>query len=130
MHAIRSLLAKDLRILRRSPLTVALLVIYPLALAVLVGAVIADAGARPRVAFVDLDHLPERATIGTLHIQIGDLLRSVKGEVSLVPMSQAKAQSALSRGDVVAVVVVPEGFLAELKGLLSSPTLTLAINGQ
>ena len=76
MRAIRSLLVKDIRILRRSPLTVALLVIYPLALAVLVGAVIADAGARPRVAFVDLDHLPERATIGNLHIQIGDLLRS------------------------------------------------------
>ena len=125
MRAIRALLAKDIRILRRSPLTVALLVIYPLALAVLVGAVLADAGARPRVAFVDLDHLPERATVGNLHIQIGDLLRSVKGEVSLVPMGQEQAQRALSRGDVVAVVVVPEGFLAELKGLLSSPTLTL-----
>ena len=65
MRAIRALLAKDLRILRRSPLMVALLVVYPLALAVLVGAVIADAGARPRVAFVDLDHLPERASVGT-----------------------------------------------------------------
>jgi ABC-type multidrug transport system permease subunit len=125
MRAIRALLSKDFRILRRSPLMVALLVIYPLALAVLVGAVIADAGARPRVAFVDNDHLPESATIGNLHIEIGDLLRSVKGEVSLVPMSDAKARSALSRGDVVAVVVVPQGFLAELKGLLSSPTLTL-----
>ena len=79
MRAIRALLAKDLRILRRSPLMVALLVIYPLALAVLVGAVIADAGARPRVAFVDLDHLPERASVGNLHIEIGDLLRSVQG---------------------------------------------------
>jgi hypothetical protein len=125
MRAIRALLSKDLRILRRSPLMVALLVIYPLALAVLVGAVIADAGARPRVAFVDNDHLPESATIGDLHIEIGDLLRSVKGEVSLVPMSDEKARSALSRGDVVAVVIVPQGFLAELKGLLSSPTLTL-----
>jgi hypothetical protein len=125
MRAIRVLLAKDIRILRRSPLTVALLVLYPLALAVLVGAVIADAGARPRVAFVDNDHLPDRATVGNLHIEIGDLLRSVKGEVSLVPMSETKAKRALSRGDVVAVVIVPQGFLAELKGLLSSPTLTL-----
>ena len=86
--------------------------IYPLALAVLVGAVIADAGARPRVAFVDLDHLPERASVGNLHIEIGDLLRSVKGEVALVPMGQTQAERALSRGDVVAVVVVPHGFLA------------------
>ncbi len=89
MRAVRALLAKDLRILRRSPLMVALLVVYPLALAVLVGAVIADAGARPRVAFVDLDHLPERASVGSLHIEIGDLLRSVRNEVELVPMSQA-----------------------------------------
>ena len=42
-----------------------------------------------------------------------------------MPMSQEKAQSALSRGDVVAVVVVPQGFLAQLKSLLESPTLTL-----
>jgi ABC-2 type transport system permease protein len=125
MRAIRALLAKDIRILRRSPLMVALLVVYPLALAVLVGAVIADAGARPRVAFVDNDHLPERASVGNLHIEIGDLLRSVKGEVDLVPMSQAKATRALSRGDVVAVVVVPHGFLAQLRSLLSSPTLIL-----
>ncbi|MEO9174737.1 MAG: hypothetical protein ABI317_04420, partial [Gaiellales bacterium] len=125
MHAIRALLSKDIRILRRSPLSVVLLVVYPLALAVLVGAVIADAGARPRVAFVDLDHLPERASVGNLHIEIGDLLRSVKGEVSLVPMGQAQAQRALGRGDVVAVVVVPHGFLAELESLLSSPSLTL-----
>ncbi len=98
MRAIRALLVKDIRILRRSPLTVALLVIYPLALAVLVGAVIADAGARPRVAFVDLDHLPERASVGNLHIEIGDLLRSVKGEVSLVPMSQDEGpERALAR---------------------------------
>jgi hypothetical protein len=125
MRAIRALLAKDIRILRRSPLMVALLVVYPLALAVLVGAVIADAGARPRVAFVDLDHLPERASVGTLHIEIGDLLRSVRNEVELVPMGQAQSQRALARGDVVAVVVVPHGFLSELKSLLSSPTLTL-----
>ena len=104
---------------------VALLVVYPLALAVLVGAVIADAGARPRVAFVDLDHLPERASVGSLHIEIGDLLRSVRNEVALVPMSQPQSQRALARGDVVAVVVVPRGFLAQLKSLLSSPTLTL-----
>jgi hypothetical protein len=125
MRAIRALLAKDIRILRRSPLTVALLVIYPLALAVLVGAVIADAGARPRVAFVDLDHLPERASVGNVHFEIGDLLRSVRHEVELVPMDQTKAQHALARGDVVAVIVVPRGFLSELKSLLSSPTLTL-----
>jgi ABC-2 type transport system permease protein len=125
MRAIRALLAKDLRILGRSPLMVALLVIYPLALAVLVGAVIADAGARPRVAYVDLDHLPEQASVGNLHIEIGDLLRSVKDEVQLVPMGQDQAERALSRGDVVAVVIVPRGFLDQLKSLLTSPTMTL-----
>jgi ABC-2 type transport system permease protein len=125
MHAIRALLAKDVRILGRSPLTIALLVLYPLALAVLVGAVIADAGARPRVAYVDLDHLPEQASVGNLHIEIGDLLRSVRGEVSLVPMGEQQADRALARGDVVAVVIVPHGFLDQLKSLLSSPTLTL-----
>src|SRR6201986_2989191 len=104
---------------------VALLMISPLALAVLVGGVIADGGARPRLAYVDHDTLPETASVGNLHIEIGDLLRSVKDEVQLVPMGQEQADRALSRGGVVAVVIVRRAFLPHQKCLPSSPTLTL-----
>jgi len=47
------LLAKDLLILRRSHLLVAVLVVYPVAIALLIGLAISRGPARPRVAIVD-----------------------------------------------------------------------------
>ena len=47
------LLRKDLLILRRSRLLVALLVVYPVAIALLIGLAISRAPAKPRVAIVD-----------------------------------------------------------------------------
>src|SRR5687767_15771952 len=51
---VRWLLLKDLQILRRSPLLVALLVIYPIAIAVLFGLALSGGPERPRVAFANL----------------------------------------------------------------------------
>jgi ABC-2 type transport system permease protein len=51
---MRWLLLKDLQILRRSPLLVALLVIYPVAVAVLIGAALSGGPRKPRVAVANL----------------------------------------------------------------------------
>jgi ABC-2 type transport system permease protein len=51
---MRWLLLKDLQILRRSPLLVALLVIYPVVLAVLIGLALSAGPEKPKVAFVNL----------------------------------------------------------------------------
>ncbi len=51
---MRWLLLKDLQILRRSPLLVAILVAYPAALAVLVGAATNAGPSKPKVAFLNL----------------------------------------------------------------------------
>src|SRR5919112_6066874 len=51
---MRWLLLKDLQILRRSPLLVALLVIYPIVLSVLIGLALSAGPDKPRVAFVNL----------------------------------------------------------------------------
>ena len=53
-YAMRQLLAKDLRILRRSPLLVALLVIYPVVIATLIGFALSRGPDKPQVAFVNL----------------------------------------------------------------------------
>jgi len=47
---MRWLLVKDLRILGRSPLLVALLVVYPIAVALLIGLALSRGPDRPRVA--------------------------------------------------------------------------------
>src|SRR3954454_23967687 len=51
---MRWLLLKDLQILRRSPLLVALLVIYPIVLSVLIGLALSAGPDKPMVAFVNL----------------------------------------------------------------------------
>ena len=48
---MRWLLVKDLRILRRSPLLVALLVLYPIVIAVLIGFALSRGPDKPEVAF-------------------------------------------------------------------------------
>ena len=51
---MRWLLLKDLQILRRSPLLVALLVIYPIVIAVLFGLALSGGPSKPKVAFANL----------------------------------------------------------------------------
>jgi ABC-2 type transport system permease protein len=51
---VRWLLAKDLRILRRSPMLVALLVLYPVVVATLIGFALSRGPDKPRVAFANL----------------------------------------------------------------------------
>jgi hypothetical protein len=56
LNGVRFLLAKDLRILRRSPLLVGLLVVYPVLIAVLIGLALSKGPDKPRVAI--LNELP------------------------------------------------------------------------
>ena len=55
------LLRKDLLVLRRSPALLGVLVAYPLLVALLVNVVAGYGSSRPRVAYVDLDGVPDYA---------------------------------------------------------------------
>ncbi|HXD67723.1 MAG TPA: hypothetical protein VNV17_24065, partial [Solirubrobacteraceae bacterium] len=48
---MRWLLIKDLQILRRSPLLVGLLVVYPIAIALMIGFALSSPPSKPTVAF-------------------------------------------------------------------------------
>jgi hypothetical protein len=122
---IRLLLAKDLRILGRSPALLAALVLYPLVFAVLVGLVVRYASDRPRVAFVDLDRLPETLTVGGERFNVQQVISEVGGSVELVPMEEEEAERQLATGGVVAEIVVPPGFASKLRGMVESPQLIL-----
>jgi hypothetical protein len=125
MSTIRLLLAKDLRILGRSPALLAALVLYPLVFAVLVGLVVRYASDRPRVAFVDLDRLPETLTVGGQRFDVAEVISEVQGSVDLVPMEEEEAERQLATGGIVAEIVVPPGFASKLRGMVESPQLVL-----
>jgi hypothetical protein len=125
MTKIRLLLGKDLRLLRRSPALLAALIVYPLVFAALVGVVVRYANERPKVAFVDLDNLPETLTVGGQRFNVPRVISQVQGSVHLVPMEEEDADSELANGSIVAEIVVPRGFASKLRGMVESPTLVL-----
>ena len=125
MTRIRVLLGKDLLVLGRSPALVVALVLYPLAIAVLVGLVARFAAERPRVAFVDLDDLPDVLVVGGQRFDVENVLGRVDDEVELVPLSEEQAERKLSTGEVVGAVIVPSGFASRLRGMVRSPKLVL-----
>jgi ABC-2 type transport system permease protein len=114
---------KDLRVLRRSPLLLVLLVLYPLLVAALVGLVAAYGSAKPRVALVDEDNLPPVVRIAGRSYRIAAAIEEVGKNVRLVRMSRDDAERALESGRVVATLTVPPGFLDELRSGLTSPSL-------
>src|SRR5262249_6844456 len=116
-------LRKDLLVLSRSPLLLALLIVYPLIVAGLVGAVAGYGSSKPRVALVDEDHLPAVVRIGGRQFRIADAIDEVGKNVHLVRMSSDEASRQLRAGRIVATLTVPPGFLAELESGLTSPSL-------
>jgi hypothetical protein len=122
---IALLLGKDLRVLGRSPALVAALILYPLLFAVLVGLLVRFAADRPRVAFVDVDGLPEQLTLAGQDFDVERVIEQVNDKAELVPMGEEEADHALETGEVVAAIVVPRGFAAKLRGMVESPTLVL-----
>jgi ABC-2 type transport system permease protein len=120
------ILRKDLLILRRSPALLGVLIAYPLVIALLIGLTAAYANAKPRVAFVDRDGIPHRLTVAGQTFNIDNLIDDVAKNVEIVRMSEQEADRQLASGRIAAVVTVPQGFVADLKGLVSSPHLTLA----
>jgi ABC-2 type transport system permease protein len=125
LSAVLLLLRKDLRVLRRSPLLLAALVAYPIVIALLVGLVAGYAAAKPRVAFVDDDNLPQVIVVGGHRFHIQTVIDDVAKQVTLVRLSDAEAARELDNGKVVATITVPPGFLGDLETTVVSPHLIL-----
>jgi ABC-2 type transport system permease protein len=127
MRRVALLVAKDLRVLRRSPVLVVVLVAYPLLVAVLVGMVASFGSARPRVALVDLDGLPDVIEVAGSRFHIQRTIDRVAKEIELVRLAPEDAQRELETGEIVASVTVPPGFTADLRSTVRSPSLLLEL---
>jgi ABC-type transport system involved in cytochrome c biogenesis permease component len=106
---VRWLLLKDLRILSRSPLLVSLLVVYPIAVAVLIGAALSAGPSKPRVAFANLVPTGEgKVAIGGRTLDAASyasrLFRSVE---PIRVATRAQAIAKVRSGDALAALVIP-----------------------
>ena len=125
MTRIGLLLGKDLRVLRRSPVLLATLVLYPLLVAVIVGLVVRYAGERPRLAFVDEDGLPAVLEVGGERFDVSELLDEAAKDVKLVPLAREEAERQLDAGKVLGILIVPDGFTRDIRSMVASPELLL-----
>src|SRR3989442_1692793 len=106
---MRWLLAKDLRILRRSPLFVAMLVLYPILIAALVGFAVTSGPSKPRVAI--LNEVPPSANsidLGGQHVNVSKEAKPLFDSIKQVKVhSRAASVRKLRDGDVLAAPVLP-----------------------
>ncbi len=123
MSRVLLVLGKDLRILGRSRVLLTVLIAYPLVVAGLVGLVAGYGSSKPRVALVDEDHLPAAVSIGSRTFRIQDAIDEVGKNVHLVRMGRDEATAQLRTGRVVATLLIPPGFLSDLRGGLHAPSL-------
>ena len=132
MRALRAgslLMRKDLRVLVRSRALLAVLIGYPVVIAILLAIALSGGDRRPTVAFVNLDAASGRTVqVGDERLSIEDYATRLEDDVDLVRLDPAQAEEALADGRVSAVLTVPQGFIADLQSGLKPPVLQLATN--
>jgi ABC-2 type transport system permease protein len=114
---LRWLLAKDLQILRRSPLLITLLVVYPVTVALLIGFSFSRGPDRPKIALAD-------ETLPGSQLEIGgnrlDLLKSgsalFEGLDLIRVKTRAEAIDKVENGEALGAVVIPEDLVPRLEG--------------
>src|SRR3954465_4168136 len=106
---MRWLLLKDLRILRRSPLLVGLLIVYPAIIALLIGLALSRGPEKPRVAL--LNEVAQGQSTIDLGGEHGDLWRySSVFSRSVAPIRVQTREQAIAKvrsGDALAALIIP-----------------------
>jgi ABC-2 type transport system permease protein len=127
---VRSLLAKDLLILRRSRLLVGVLVVYPVAIALLIGFAISRGPAKPRVAVVVQTAPGETIALGGTRIGLAEYTDRLLGQVQVVRVpTRAAAVRKVSSGDVVAAIVIPPDIVSRLSSGVNQAQVEAIYNG-
>jgi ABC-type multidrug transport system permease subunit len=133
---MRWLLVKDLQILRRSPLLVGLLIVYPIAIALMIGFALSSPPSKPKVAFYN--EVPKgqgTISLGTQKLDVAgyasDLLSSVQ---PIKVHSEAEAVAAVRDGRALAAVVIPADLPQQIQSLVTqgvgNPTVHLYLNAK
>jgi ABC-2 type transport system permease protein len=131
---MRWLLLKDLQILRRSPLLVGLLIVYPIAIALMIGFALSSPPGKPKVAF--FNEVPQdqgKIRIGNQSLNVAsyasDLLQSIE---PIKVHSEAEAVAKVRDGSALAAVIIPAALPRQIQSLITqgvgSPTVKLYLN--
>ena len=134
---MRWLILKDLRILRRSPLLVALLVLYPVILAVLIGLALSAGPSKPKVAFANLVP-PGQSTfsVGGKSVDAADYASRLFQSIDPIRVkTRAEAIAKVRSGEALGALVLPADATQRLRGSLGlgggpPPTVEVYYNAE
>jgi ABC-2 type transport system permease protein len=127
---VRWLLRKDLLILWRSRLLVAVLVLYPVAIALLIGLAISRSPTRPRVAIVDETPAGETIQVGSERVPLSRYADEIFSQTDAVhASSRAQALEKVRSGEVIAAIVIPPDIASRISSGTSRGTVEVLYNG-
>jgi ABC-type multidrug transport system permease subunit len=129
---VRWLLIKDLRILRRSPLLVSLLVLYPIVVAVLIGFALSRGPDKPEVAFYNgLEGQPTQVELGGEQIDLAREGRRLFDAIDPVRVeSREEAIQKVEDGDVLGALVIPDNLASNIQSALEPGTVEVYYNAE
>ncbi len=131
---MRWLLVKDLQILRRSPLLVGLLVVYPVAVALMIGFALSSPPGKPKVAYYS-QIAPGHGTVhfGSQTINVSHYASALFKSIQPIRVhSRAQAIATVRSGQALAALIVPADITSQIETLVTqgvgSPTVQLIVN--
>ena len=131
---MRWLLVKDLQILKRSPLLVGLLVVYPIAIALMIGFALSSPPGKPRVAL--LNEVPAghgELSFGNQKINVSKYASQLYQSIDPIKVnSRAEAIDKVKSGQAAAALIVPADIVSQINSLITqgvgNPTVELILN--
>ncbi len=131
---MRWLLVKDLQILRRSPLQAGVLVVYPIAIALMIGFALSSPPGRPTVAIYSGIPTSKVIHLGSTRVDVGSLAEQLF--TSVRPLREPSPEAAIAQvrdGHALAALIIPDDLTSEIESLVTSgtgtPTVQVVLNG-
>jgi ABC-2 type transport system permease protein len=131
---MRWLLLKDLQILKRSPLQLTLLILYPIVIALLVGFAMTRDNDQTTVALYNAMPAGEPLGFGGEEVNRNEIRDQLCDRVDCIEAdSTADARQMVENGEATAAVIVPEDLGDKIRSLASldpqAPEIQIIVNG-
>jgi ABC-type multidrug transport system permease subunit len=125
------MLRKDLLTLARSRLLVGVLVVYPVAVALLIGLALSRAPSKPKVAVLNLAPPGASVELGGHRLEVAHYYAALYSQVQVVSVSsRAQAVAEVKSGRVLAAMVIPANIATQLSSVTSQAEIEVVYNGE
>jgi ABC-type multidrug transport system permease subunit len=131
---VRWLLVKDLQILKRSPLLVGVLIVYPIAIALMIGFALSSPPGKPKVAVLN-QVAQGKGTInfGRQQIDVAGYAKELDQSIDPITVhTREQAVAKVKDGETLAALIIPSDIPQQIQSLVTtgvgSPTVELILN--